>query len=135
MPVRAGKLMKRKIYWTFYSLMDLLVSLHDPQSSSKGEARKTLTEQRKLAAERERKALEICQAGKGPKANKSQATADYSTGRDLSLQSLQVETNITKPRAASRSVSFLLPQAPTENLVMVIELNGFCWTLRFHIAL
>jgi hypothetical protein len=123
MPVRAGKLMKRKIYWTFYSLMASCAPFM--RSSIDEKARKTVAEQRRIAAERERRALEICQVGKELNSDKSRTTADYNSGRDFSLQSLKVDVDKLKPRAASRTVSFLLPQAPTINLVSghCIELN------------
>lgn len=86
-------------------------SLKGPKS------RKTIEEQRKLVHEREKKAMENCRSWKGLRSDKN--IANYDGEKNLSLQSLQMDDK-SKPRAASRSVSFLLPNLPTAKLVKLL---------------
>lgn len=81
-------------------------SLKGPRS------RKTIEEQKMLAHERESEVNN--RLWEGLKSEKN--IANYDEDKNLSLQSLQVDDKL-KPRAASRSVSFLLPNLPTTKLV------------------
>lgn len=91
-----------------------------PHKSFKGpKLRKTVEEQKQLVAERERKAMENCQSWKGLTGEKD--VANYDEGKNLSWQSL---SGRLKPRTASRSVSFLLPNLPTTKLVKFVSF--FC---------
>ena len=77
---------------------------------------KTVEKQKQVAIERERKAMENCQSWKRLSSDKD--VANYDEGKNISLQSLE---GMTKPRAASRSVSFLLPNLPTTKMVKLLK--------------
>lgn len=77
---------------------------------------KTVEEQKQVAIEREKKTMENCQSWKRLSSDKD--VANYDEGKNISLQSLE---GTSKPRAASRSVSFLLPNLPTTKMVKLLK--------------
>jgi hypothetical protein len=77
---------------------------------------KTIEEQKKLVEEREKRAVEDCQSWK--ELNSDKDVANYDGDKNLSLQSL---SGRLKPQAASRSVSFLLPNLPTTRMVKQLK--------------
>jgi hypothetical protein len=103
--------MNRKIYWISF----LMVFSFSVKSLKIPKGRKTIEEQKKLAHEREKKAVEGYGSWEALESD-NKNIAIYDDDNNLSLQSLKTDDKL-KPRAASRSVSFLLPNLPTAKMV------------------